>query len=66
MKHVFIDTNIFLFFFHVSKVDLDELEKLRVLIRPGEIKLWIPDQVRNEISRNRDSIVATALDLKQA
>jgi hypothetical protein len=35
---LFIDTNIFLSFYHLSGEDLEELNKLAVLIEKGQIK----------------------------
>ena len=64
--HFFIDSNIFLRFYQFSKDDLEELDKLRVLLRKGELKLWLPDQVREELRRKRESVIATALkDLRE-
>jgi hypothetical protein len=64
--HLFIDANIFLFFYQYSKDDLEELDKLRVLLRKGEITLWLPDQVREELRRKREIVIAAALkDLKE-
>src|SRR5271157_154690 len=64
--HLFIDANIFLYFYQYSKDDLEELDKLLVLLRKGEIKLWLPDQVREELRRRRESVIAAALkDLKE-
>jgi hypothetical protein len=59
--NLFIDASIFLFFYHLSNADLEELDKLRVLLRSKEIKLWMPEQVSNEWHRKRDEVIATAL-----
>lgn len=64
--NLFIDTNIFLFFYQYSKDDLEELDKLRVLLRNSEIKLWLPSQVLHELLRNREAKIADALkELKE-
>lgn len=59
--HLFIDTNVYLSFFHFSSDDLEELRKLAVLVRNGTITLLVPDQVRSEFRRNRDGTIADAL-----
>lgn len=57
---LFIDTNIFLSFYSLSNDDLEELNKLIVLIKNQELELLMPDQVHNEFSRNRDNKVLDA------
>tara|TARA_R110002167_G_C12669020_1_gene650558 strand:- start:561 stop:1538 length:978 start_codon:yes stop_codon:yes gene_type:complete len=59
--NLFIDTNVFLSFFHLSNDDLEELHKLAVLIERGEITLWLPDQVKDEFKRNRENKVSEAI-----
>jgi predicted nucleic acid-binding protein len=59
--NLFIDTNVFLSFFHLSNDDLEELHKLAVLIEKGEITLWLSDQVKDEFKRNRENKVADAV-----
>ncbi len=59
--HLFIDTNIFLSFFHFTKDDLGELEKLAALIRGHKVQLWLPEQVVDEFRRNRESKIGEAL-----
>lgn len=51
--HVFIDTNIFLSFYHLTSEDLEELKKLVVLVNGKEITLHLPEQVIDETWRNR-------------
>jgi predicted nucleic acid-binding protein len=51
--YLFIDTNIFLSFYHLSGEDLEELNKLTVLLRKGEVALLLPEQVRDEFYRMR-------------
>jgi predicted nucleic acid-binding protein len=52
--HLFIDTNAFLSFFAYTKDDVEELRKLTSLIRTGQLKLYLTEQVRDEFYRNRD------------
>lgn len=59
--NVFIDTNIYLKFYHYSNAELEELKKLIVLIEEGELKLFITRQVLNEYTRNRETKIADAL-----
>jgi len=59
--HLFIDTNIYLSFFHYSKDDLEELRKLVVLVRANKVVLYLPEQVQDEFYRNRDAKIADAL-----
>lgn len=59
--HLFIDTNILLSFYHLSSDDLEELRKLVALLRTGTLKLHLPEQVKNEFSRNREGKIADAL-----
>lgn len=59
--NLFIDTNIFLNFYHFSNDDLKELDKLSVTIRNKDIDLYLPEQVKNEFYRNRDKKIADAL-----
>lgn len=62
MKHLFIDTNILLSFLHFTSDDLEEMRKLSALIRSGgEIKLLLPDQVKDEFRRNREIKLADSL-----
>lgn len=58
---LFIDTNIFLSFFHFTNDDLDELKKLIVLADTDKINLLIPTQVIDEFYRNRDNKINDAL-----
>ncbi|HAT8643592.1 PIN domain-containing protein [Legionella pneumophila] len=53
--NLFIDTNIFLSFFHFTNDDLEEIRKLEVLIDKKEVVLWLPEQVKNEFYRNREN-----------
>lgn len=54
MKHLFIDTNIWLSLYHFSGADLTQFSKLKDYL--GEsIKLYCTEQVYNELIRNRES-----------
>lgn len=59
--NLFIDTNVFLSFFHLSSDDLEELNKLTVLIEKGELTLWLPEQVDDEFSRNRENKLSDSM-----
>lgn len=59
--NLFIDTNIFLSFHHYTSDDLEELRKLAVLARQGEVELLLPKQVVDEFKRNRAGKIADAL-----
>jgi predicted nucleic acid-binding protein len=59
--HLFIDTNIFLSFYHLTSEDLEELRKLAVLLEQKAVTLYLTDQVRAEFRRNREIKIADAL-----
>lgn len=59
--NLFVDSNIFLDFYHFSVDDLDELRKLSKLIEEKEVKLYTTRQIINEIKRNRDNKVSDAV-----
>ncbi len=59
--NIFLDTNIYLNFYHLSNENLEELRKLFVLIKTKKIKLFITDQVLDEFKRNRDTKILDAL-----
>lgn len=59
--HLFPDTNVWLSFYHLSKDDLEELHKVAVLIDQKLLVLYLPDQVKDEFWRNRDTKVAEAI-----
>jgi hypothetical protein len=61
--NVFIDTNIYLSFFHFSNDDLEELRKLVVAINKNKIRLYLPHQVLDEFNRNREVKIADALKM---
>ena len=59
--HLFIDTNVYLKFYHFSNDDLEELNKLMVLMDNDELELHLPEQIVDEFYRNRDTKLADAL-----
>lgn len=59
--NVFIDTNVFLSFYHLTNDDLEELRKLRVLLEKGNVVLHLPNQTVDEYRRNRETKIAEAL-----
>lgn len=59
--HLFIDTNILLSFYHFKSDDLEELRKLSLLLRRGEVVLLLTDQVAAEFRRNRENKIADAI-----
>jgi len=62
MKYLYIDTNVYLTFYHFSNEDLKELKKLIALINTDNIKLYLPRQTQNEFDRNREVKIADSLD----
>lgn len=61
MKHLFIETNIYLTFYHFTSDDLDELKKLLVAVDNKKIELYITKQVVAEFRRRREATIADAL-----
>jgi predicted nucleic acid-binding protein len=59
--HLFIDTNVFLSFYHLTSDDLEELRKLAVLIEQKRVVLLLPQQVVDEFRRNRETKIADAI-----
>lgn len=59
MKHLFIDSNIWLSLYHFTKDDLEQFRKLKELIDTG-ITLIIPQQVDDEVYRNREVKLCSA------
>lgn len=60
--NLFIDTNIFLSFFHFTNDDLEEIHKLTVLVEKKKVVLWVTEQVKNEFYRNRGNKLGDALN----
>ncbi len=61
MKNLFIDTNIWLSLYHFTSDDLGQFNKLKDYIG-SDIKLFIPQQVKDEIRRNRETKLKDALN----
>ncbi len=61
IKNLFIDANVWLSLFHFSSDDLEQFSKLQALIGT-DIVLYIPEQVRCEVYRNRENKIKDALD----
>ncbi|KCZ50927.1 PIN domain-containing protein [Hyphomonas pacifica] len=59
--HVFVDTNIFLTFFHYSQEDLDSLNNVFASHEHGAATVYLTEQVVNEFLRNREAKIADAL-----
>ncbi len=58
---LYLDTNVYLSFYHLSNDDLEELKKLSVLTNSGKLTLYLPEQTKNEFYRNRDTKIADAI-----
>lgn len=59
--HVFIDTNIFLSFYHYSNDELDALHDVFANHEHGSATVYVTEQVRDEFVRNRDNKIKDAL-----
>ncbi len=58
---IFIDTNILLSFYQLSRNDLEQLRKLVPLLRLGKNQLILTDQVVDEFYRNRERVISQTL-----
>jgi PIN domain-containing protein len=61
MLHVFIDSNIYLRFFAYADDTLEELEKFQALAETDKVTIYLPEQVQDEVSRNREGEIARAV-----
>jgi len=52
--HLFIDTNVYLSFYHFSSDDVESIDNLVDRVSAGEIVVHLPEQVENEWERNRE------------
>lgn len=59
--NLFIDTNIYLSFYHFTSDDLDELNKLAIIMAEKRVTLYVPEQVSDEFHRNREETISQAL-----
>lgn len=62
MISLFIDANVYLRFYAYTDDDLIELEKLHALIEAGELRLFKNEQLEDEVARNRESKISSALE----
>lgn len=60
--HLFIDTNVLLNFYHFADDGLEQLEQLIGMISEDGICLHLPQQVINELARNREAKLKAAND----
>ena len=58
MDNLFLDANSYLGFYSLSPADVQELAKLEDLIGLSKLALYLPDQVQDEVRRNRARVVA--------
>lgn len=65
MIYLFLDTNIYLSFFHYSNDNLEELKKLLVAIDKQKIVLITTEQVIDEFYRNREIKIYDAIQIFQ-
>lgn len=64
MKNLYIDTNVYLTFYHLTNEDLEQLNKLLVLIENNsDICLHLPEQTLDEFGRNREKKIAEAISI---
>jgi predicted nucleic acid-binding protein len=61
MINLFIDSNVFLSFYHLTNEDLEELRKIIALIDTKQIKLFLTKQVHNEFARNRGNKIVDGM-----
>lgn len=59
--NLFIDANIWLSLFHFTSDDLEQFMKLKDFLGRG-IRLFVPEQIKNEVLRNRENKIKDALD----
>lgn len=60
MFNIFIDSQIWLSFYKLSNEDLEQLKQLNMLLEK-EIKLFLTQQVVDEVRRNRENVIAETL-----
>lgn len=63
--NVFVDSNILLGFYAFSNERLDALENALGLHVAQQVTLWLTEQVRDEVERNREQKIAEALYLSK-
>jgi len=65
VKHIFIDTNIYLNLYDYSKDDIKRLQALVDLQKSSKLSLYINTQTRNEFYRNREKKIKQTLGSPQ-
>jgi hypothetical protein len=63
MKYLFIDTNVYLSFYHFNNDDLGKLQALVDFRDAGKISIIVNQQLRDEFNRNRESKINDALSM---
>jgi PIN domain len=63
MASLFLDANILLDFFRFGDDDISEVRKIVSLIQGQELTLYTNKQLRDEIERNREKVLAESLGL---
>jgi hypothetical protein len=58
--HLLIDSNVYLRFYDLTNEDLEELRKLVALVE-GHVTLYLTSQIRDEIRRNRETVLHRAI-----
>jgi len=61
MINLCLDTNVYLSFYHFSDNDLQKLEEILTLIKEWDLKIILPEQIKNEFIRNREVKIGDAL-----
>ena len=61
MIAVYLDSNIWLSFYELTDDTLDELAKLPEWVRQGQLHLPLPQQVVDEVKRNRERVISRSL-----
>ena len=61
VRYLIIDANAFLAFYRFSADDLKELRKLEAMLGTHEVELYLTDQIRDEVLRNREKIILESL-----
>lgn len=59
--NLFLDSNVWLSFYYYSADDLEQLHKLNVLIKRKRVTLFVCEQVINEVQRNREAKIISAI-----
>ncbi|MCV2879726.1 PIN domain-containing protein [Sedimentimonas flavescens] len=56
--NLFLDANILISFYALSNADIEQLKQLKGVVAKGDIKLFISDQLSNEVERNRETKIS--------